>query len=132
MFPAFLTLRALFPSSFRFFRPFSGRVFINDVVFSEVMYHFIRIKVGPYWNAKKNPEKVSKAVEEFERVMLPLLSIPDFLEINYEISTMSLRLSKTYGLPPNDALILATAEYYGVDAIVSFDGTLEDLVKGRE
>jgi len=107
------------------------RVFINDVIFSEVMYHFIRIKVGPYWSAKKNPEKVSKAVGEFERVVLPLLAIPDFLEINYDISTMALRLSKTYGLLPNDALILATAEYYGVDAIASLDGDFRKSCEGE-
>ncbi|WP_457751092.1 type II toxin-antitoxin system VapC family toxin [Thermococcus sp.] len=100
----------------------NDRVFINDVVFSEVMYHFIRIRVGSYWEAKKNPEIVARTVEEFEKVVLPLLAIPDFLEVNYEVSTRALRLSKTYGLLPNDALILATAEYYGIDAIVSLDG----------
>ncbi len=106
-------LRKLYHSNFR--------VFINDVVFSEVMYHFIRIKVGSYWSAKKNPDRVSVAVEEFEKVVLPMLAIPDLLEVNYEVSTIAIRLSKTYGMLPNDALILATAEYYGVDTIVSFD-----------
>ncbi|AFL94279.1 putative nucleic acid-binding protein, contains PIN domain [Thermococcus cleftensis] len=107
------------------------RVFINDVVFSEVMYHFIRIRAGSYWSAKKNPEKVSKAVEEFERVVLPMLAIPDFLEVNYDISTIALRVSKTYGLLPNDALILATAEYYGVDTLVSLDRDFKSACRGE-
>ncbi|MDV3103613.1 PIN domain-containing protein [Thermococcus waiotapuensis] len=63
-----------------------ARVFINEVVFSEAFYHYLRLKAGPYWKVKKNPELVKSA---------PLL--------------------------PNDALILATLEYYGVGALVSLD-----------
>ena len=105
------------------------RIFINDVIFSEVLYHFIRIKVGPYWNAKKKPEMVSQSIEEFESVVLPLLAIPDFLEINYDVATIALRISKKYGLLPNDSLILATAEYYGIDALVSLDRDFEKACK---
>jgi len=108
-----------------------ARVFINDVVFSEVMYHFIRIRVGSYWEAKKNPETVAKTVGEFEEIVLPLLAIPDFLEVNYDVSTRALRLSKTYGLLPNDSIILATAEYYGIDALVSLDGDFRRACEGE-
>ncbi|ASJ09099.1 nucleotide-binding protein [Thermococcus siculi] len=105
------------------------RVFINDVVFSEVFYHYLRIKVGPYWKAKKKPELVKSAVQEFEEVVLPLLAIPDFLEVNYDVATVAVRLSSEYGLLPNDALLLATAEYYGVEALVSLDSDFSDACK---
>jgi predicted nucleic acid-binding protein len=105
------------------------RVFINDVVFSEVFYHYLRIKVGPYWKAKKKPELVKSAVQEFEEVVLPLLAIPDFLEVNYDVVTIAVRLSSEYGLLPNDALLLATAEYYGVEALVSFDSDFSGACK---
>ena len=95
------------------------------------MYHFIRIRVGSYWEAKKNPERVAKTVGEFEEVVLPLLAIPDFLEVNYDVSTRALRLSKTYGLLPNDSIILATAEYYGIDALVSLDGDFRRACEGE-
>ncbi|WP_342764650.1 type II toxin-antitoxin system VapC family toxin [Thermococcus sp. Bubb.Bath] len=105
------------------------RVFINDVVFSEVFYHYLRIKVGTYWKAKKKPELVRSAVQEFEDVVLPLLAIPDFLEVNYDVATVAVRLSSEYGLLPNDALLLATAEYYGVEALVSLDSDFSNACK---
>ncbi|NJE06130.1 PIN domain-containing protein [Thermococcus sp. M36] len=104
----------------------SARVFINDVVFSEVFYHYLRLKAGPYWRAKKNPDIVKSAVEDFEKIVLPLLAIPDFLEINYDVSTLAVRLSRDYGLLPNDALLLATVEYYGIGALVSLDSDFAD------
>ena len=99
----------------------SERVFINDVVSSEVFYHYLRLKAGPYWKVKKNPELVKSAVKEFEEVVLPLLAIPDFLEINYDVSTVAVWLSRDYSLLPNDALLLATVEYYGIGTLVSLD-----------
>ncbi|WP_232473491.1 type II toxin-antitoxin system VapC family toxin [Thermococcus profundus] len=105
------------------------RVFINDVVFSEVFYHYLRIRVGSYWRAKKKPELVKSAVQEFEDVVLPLLAIPDFLEVNYDVVTIAVRLSSEYGLLSNGALMLPTAEYYGVEALVSLDSDFLDACK---
>ncbi|WP_367884483.1 PIN domain-containing protein [Thermococcus sp. JCM 11816] len=35
-------------------------------------------------------------------------------------------MSSEYGLLPNDALLLATAEYYGIEALVSLDSDFSD------
>ncbi len=43
------------------------------------------------------------------------------LEIKHEIFMSSVKISKRYGLLPNDALIAATCKHYGINKIATFD-----------
>jgi len=39
----------------------------------------------------------------------------------HEIFTLSVKISKKYGLLPNDALIAATCKHHGISKIAAFD-----------
>ena len=53
-----------------------------------------------------------------------MLSSTNFLDTNHEIVLLSIKFTGEYGLLPSDALILATAKYYGLDGVVSLDSDL--------
>ncbi|CAI1493545.1 MULTISPECIES: type II toxin-antitoxin system VapC family toxin [Thermococcus] len=106
---------------------FTGRysLFINDVVYNEVLFMYLKHRTGKgYWGLKKHPELVKKVGNEFVDFVLPLLAFPKFLDTTNEIIVEALTIVTTYGLLPSDALILATAKYYGLDGIVSLDSDL--------
>ena len=73
---------------------------------------------------KRHPELVKKAGNEFVDSLLSLLAFPKFLDTTNEIIVEALTIVTTHGLLPSDALILATAKYYGLDGIVSLDSDL--------
>ncbi|AFL94231.1 hypothetical protein containing PIN domain 9 [Thermococcus cleftensis] len=106
---------------------FTGRypLFINDVVYNEVLFMYLKHKTGKsYWDLKKHPELVKKAGNEFVDSILPLLAFPKFLDTTNEIIVEALTIVTTHGLLPSDALTLATAKYYGLDGIVTLDSDL--------
>ncbi|WP_258084501.1 type II toxin-antitoxin system VapC family toxin [Thermococcus thermotolerans] len=110
-------IETLFPGSYS--------LFINDVVYNEVLFMYLKHRTGKgYWGLKKHPELVKRAGNEFVDSILPLLAFPKFLDTTNEIIVEALTFVTTYGLLPSDALILATAKYYGLDGIVSLDSDL--------
>ena len=54
--------------------------------------------------------------------------IIELLEVNEDILRDSVKVSFTYRLLPNDALIAATCKYYGIRKIATFD---EDFDRAR-
>ncbi|WP_167892011.1 type II toxin-antitoxin system VapC family toxin [Thermococcus sp. MAR1] len=100
------------------------RLFTNETVYNEVLFVYLRTNVGGYWKLKKNIEEVKEAAKTFILQVLPLLSSTNFLDTTHEVSLLSLKFTAKYGLLPSDALILATAKYYGLDGIVSLDTDL--------
>ncbi len=93
--------------------------YINDVVLSEVIYSFLRVKTGlKASKIKRNPHILEKIDLSYIRDLFEIFS---FLEINREISTMIFDIIKEYKLLPNDALIAATCKYYGIKKIATFD-----------
>ena len=55
------------------------------------------------------------------RVLFPLLKLAKILVINESVVSLANNYIIKYGLLPNDALILATCKYYGIDALVTLD-----------
>lgn len=100
------------------------RLFTNETVYNEVLFVYLRTNVGGYWKLKKNIEDVKEVAKTFILQVLPLLSSTNFLDTTHEIVLLSLKFTAKYGLLPSDALILATAKYYGLDGIVSLDSDL--------
>ncbi len=100
------------------------RLFTNETVYNEVLFVYLRTNVGGYWKLKKNMEDVKEVAKTFILRVLPLLSSTNFLDTTHEITLLSLKFTVKYGLLPGDALILATAKYYGLDGIVSLDSDL--------
>ncbi|MHA1348886.1 MAG: PIN domain-containing protein [Candidatus Odinarchaeia archaeon] len=52
-------------------------------------------------------------------------------EINKNIRDLGYNFIEKYGLLPNDALILATCKFYGVNYLVSFDSDFREVCKGE-
>ena len=101
---------------------FEKDLYINDVVYSEVTYIFIRVDSGKsYFELKKDKKLVSSSGVKFLRVLFPLLKLAKILVINESVVSLANNNIIKYGLLPNDALILATCKYYGIDALVTLD-----------
>ena len=97
-------------------------LYINDIVYSEVAYIFIRTDSGKsYFELKKDKKSVADSGLNFLNTLFPLLKLAKFLEVNDSIIALASNYIIKYGLLPNDALILATCKFYGIEFLVSFD-----------
>lgn len=95
------------------------RGFINPIVASEVMFFYIKAKTGmKSYEIKRNPSVLAKVDLE---PLFELFSLFSMLEINSEIVGNSKSSIEKYHLLPNDALIVSTCEFYGIDTIATFD-----------
>ncbi|ACN99543.1 putative PIN domain protein [Sulfurihydrogenibium azorense Az-Fu1] len=100
-------------------------VFINSIVFSEVIFKLIVLKSGKSILTIKNQKNlISSLMKELESYS-ELLLLFNVLEENKEILDISLKLMEKYDLLTNDALILATCKYYEIDKIASLDTDFE-------
>jgi predicted nucleic acid-binding protein len=100
----------------------ADELYINDVVYSEVAYIFIRTDSGKsYFELKKDKKSVINAGSNFLNKLFPLLKLTKLLEVNDGIITLANNYIIKYGLLPNDALFLATCKFYGIDSLVSPD-----------
>ncbi len=89
------------------------KIFVNDIVYSEVAYVFIRTKARKsHLTLKKDKDLVSLLGKEFLSLAYPTLENLEFLEINRDVIIIANKFIVEYGLLPNDALILATCKFY--------------------
>ena len=92
---------------------------INDIVFSEVLFVYIKAETEKKsYELKKQPELV-KSVELND--IMELLGRYRTLDIGEAVKSGTEGLIKKYGLLPNDALIAATCKHYGIKKIATFD-----------
>ena len=99
----------------------SGEVkgLINQIVISEVLFVYIRLKTGkPSRYLRNNPEMIAKLNLD---PVFEVLSIFTELPSSNEIFLLFHEMLKKYGLLPNDALIAATCKHYGIKKIATFD-----------
>ncbi|MBP1912332.1 type II toxin-antitoxin system VapC family toxin [Thermococcus stetteri] len=106
---------------------------ITPTIYSEVSFvilgHYFTAKTGKKGvyalkkELKKNPE-LYEIVEKFDELLdeLSEAGLLEFLEENEEVIRRSRKLRKDYGLLPNDAMILAVCDVYGISKIVTLDG----------
>ncbi len=94
-------------------------LFINQVVVSEYLFHFVAL------NANKSPlsVKTSGQIAETFADLNPYDLMPGCFHLghNQEIARDCLEIMKKYNLLPNDALILASCKFFGIDNIASYD-----------
>ncbi len=83
---------------------------INEVVFDEVLYWFVKRKV--------DLKKYSKVLFLFE--LKPL---------NKDFTKLWIEFIDKYGLKPHDALILATCKHYSIPYLLSLDKDFEEVCK---
>ncbi len=97
---------------------------INSIVFSEVIFKLMVLKSDKSILTIKSKNLVSSLIKELEKYS-ELLLLFKVLEENKEILNISLKLMEKYDLLTNDALILATCKYHGIDKIASLDSDFE-------
>lgn len=97
----------------------SERIFTNSMVFSEVIYVYLKLKTGLRSYELKKRQDVVKSTDLSKVVRL--LQLCDNLPLNDEICKISIKIMNTYGLLPNDALIAATCKFYGMEEIATSD-----------
>ncbi len=99
-------------------------VYINSIVFSEVLFKLMVLKSGKSILTIKSQNLISSLIKELKNYS-ELLLLFEVLEENKEVLNISLEFIEKYNLLTNDALILATCKYYGIDKIASFDSDFE-------
>ncbi|MEM4279802.1 MAG: type II toxin-antitoxin system VapC family toxin [Archaeoglobaceae archaeon] len=102
------------------------RLYRNAIVYSEVLYVFIKLKTGKKsYEIRSQPEIIKSSEKELQK-LFEFLNLAHSLPITEEVEMISASLMKEYGLLPNDALIAATCKHYGIRKIATFD---EDFKK---
>ena len=96
--------------------------YINNIVFSEVIFVVIKLLTGrKAYELKKKPEIVKNIFDKIRDHILFLQQYFDELEINEEIKQLASEIIRDHGLLPNDSLIAATCKHYGISTIATFD-----------
>ncbi|AKG90829.1 putative nucleic acid-binding protein, contains PIN domain [Geoglobus ahangari] len=110
-------------------RKFDVNAFINDIVFSEFIFHYLSLKSGKSPLTMKGKGEISEYIDEKD----PLEFINQFsiLQVDEEVVEKSYDLMKEYSLLPNDAIILATCIKHEVDVLVTLDGDFEEPCKSE-
>ena len=104
-----------------------GGIYRNPIVYSEVVYVWVRLSTGmSTLQLKKSPKVIKSGSKEFNKV-LNLLDLAENLPINNVIEKMANEIIINYGLLPNDALIAATCKQYGIKKIATFDEDFKRL-----
>lgn len=99
--------------------------FINPVIFSEVLFVFLKQITGKsYLTLRNNVREIKVHKGKIEKLYLFLRDNFVELPITEEISDMAFGFLKKYALLPNDAIILATAKFYEL-SLVSMDSDFE-------
>ena len=99
---------------------------INAIVFSEVIFRLITIKSGKSALTLKCNKEISLILDKLKD-HIDLLLLVEILEENKEVLEIAIYLMKRYNLLTNDALILATCKYYGIDKLASLDKDFENI-----
>ena len=105
--------------------------FINAVIFSEVLFIFLKNITGKsYLTLRGNRKEIG--AHRARILMLYRFLRENFVEVplTEEISDMAFKMVLTYALLPNDALILATAKFYDL-TLVTLDSDFVDAAKSE-
>lgn len=94
-------------------------LFTNQVGVSEYLFHFIAV------SAQKSPLSVKESgkIAEVFGKRNPFDMMPDIkhLDHNQEIAFKAFEIMKQYNMLPNDAIIVATCDFFKIDNLATFD-----------
>ncbi|MFP4471907.1 MAG: type II toxin-antitoxin system VapC family toxin [Bacteroidales bacterium] len=99
------------------------QLFINQVVLSEFLFHFIAAIGNKSPLAIKESGKIADCLKNQNPI--DMLTGIQFCNHTAEISLLAIDFAKQFNLLPNDALILATCKFYDLKYLVTFDSDFE-------
>lgn len=99
--------------------------YINHIVYSEFMFHFLSVMSGRSPLTLKGASKIREIMEIHKPI--EFLNNFNLLEMDEEIINKSDHFMKTYNLLPNDALILATCYSHNISYLVSYDSDFVEV-----
>ena len=104
----------------------------NDIIVSEVEYLVIRSTTnrGPFEikRMKEFPLETRTALRTVYEVFDHLL---EYVPIGRDVILEARKYMERYALLPNDAIILATATYYDMDGLLTYDSDLLKIEKAK-
>jgi len=104
-----------------------AEVYINDIVFSEFIFHYISLKSGLSPLTMKGKKEVGKYINEKDpREFTDQFGV---LDVNESIVNMAYDFVRKYSLLPNDATILATCKFHEIDLLASLDRDFEEVCR---
>jgi uncharacterized protein len=107
----------------------SGKLFINSIVLSEYMYHWLGNNGGKSPRSLQQNRQIGDMIRSHnQHVFLSLFTV---LPVDDRIVPIYLDLMQIYNLLPNDALIIATAKLHSIPAIASFDADFRPACVGE-
>lgn len=106
-----------------------GMLFINSIVLSEYMYHWLGNNGGKSPRSLQQSRKIGEIIRSNDQAVF--LSLFVVLPVDDRIVPVCLELMQRYNLLPNDALIIATAKLHGIDTIASFDADFLPACEGE-
>jgi predicted nucleic acid-binding protein len=102
-----------------------NQLYINSIVYSEFMFHFISAVTG------KSPFtiKQKKRIKEILNIYEPIEFINQFEMLTdcVEIINQSYLFMKNYNLLPNDSIILSTCKFYKIEALATYDNDFKEI-----
>jgi len=102
-----------------------NKLFRNTIVYSEVVYVFLRLSTGKKsFELKNMPALIQSKSNELKKVEA-LLNLAETLPLNSVIEKDSMHFVIEYGLLPNDALIAAACKYHDINKIATLDEDFE-------
>jgi len=105
------------------------KCFVNEVVLSEFLYHFLAHNATSSPLALKEAGKISDAFANSDQYKL--INMCHFLPNDRQLFSMVPGLMAKYNLLSNDAIILATCKLHNISTLVSHDTDFIAACKGE-
>lgn len=107
----------------------SFRCYVNEIVLSEFLYHFIAHNAARSPLALKEAGKINEAFEASQDYKL--IRMFHFLQNDKQLFFLVPQLMAKYNLLSNDAIIIATCKMHNIPNLVSHDSDFEEACKGE-
>jgi len=103
------------------------QLYINGIIYSEFMFHFISVISGKSPFTLKKKKAVADILNEYEPI--EFLQLFEILPETDEIVDLSYFYMKKYNLLPNDSLILSTYKLYNLDILATYDSDFKEIAE---
>jgi predicted nucleic acid-binding protein len=102
---------------------------MSETMFKVTFHIALEDGIRGVYNLKKNLNRYSWLYEEvkekFDRMVK--MNYLKILDTNWEVLKLSSEMGKKYNLLTNDAIIIATCKYYGINKLATFDSNFEKV-----